>query len=77
MLYYHYELTTFYYKDDNILLERDKQRPFDCQMHERCLVLLNNFKNMDFDKNLFLNTSNLSIEETIDNIENDNKFFIK
>lgn len=31
--------------DESTLLSRDKQRPIDCQMDERCLTLLNNFKN--------------------------------
>ena len=31
--------------DEKTILERDKNRPEDCQMKERCIILLNNFKN--------------------------------
>ena len=62
--------------DKNILLQRDKERPFDCQMNERCLVLLEKFKNMEFNKNHFLDTTNLSVIETIDIIEKNNKFLL-
>lgn len=30
--------------DEKNLLLRDKERPEDCQMKERCITLLNNFK---------------------------------
>lgn len=63
--------------NEETLLKRDKQRPEDCQMLERCIVLLNNFKNYDFGKDYFLDTSILSVDETINIIENDNKFALK
>ena len=62
--------------DEKTILERDKNRPEDCQMKERCIILLNNFKNYDYNKNNILDTSNLSIEETVKIIENNNKFKI-
>lgn len=62
--------------DEETLLSRDKERPKDCQMGERCLTLLNNFKNKNFNKNNFLDTSNLSVDETLEEIEEDNKYFI-
>ena len=34
--------------DEETLLKRDKQRPEDCQMNQRCLILLNSFKNKDY-----------------------------
>ena len=45
-------------------------------MHERCIVLLNNFKNTNYEKDYFLDTTNLSIDETINTIENMDKFLI-
>ena len=60
--------------DEETILKRDSQRPEDCQMHERCIILLNNFKNHDFGNDYFLDTSNLSVDETINIIENDDKF---
>ena len=56
------------------VLARDKQRPIDCQMNERCIILLNNFKNTNLKKDYFLDTTNLSVDETVDIIRNSNKF---
>ena len=62
--------------DEETLLSRDKERQKDCQMGERCLTLLNDFKNKNYNKNNFLDTSNLSVNETLEEIEKDNKYFI-
>lgn len=59
--------------DEETLLKRDKQRPIDCQMGERCAVLLESFKKKYENSKYFLDTSNLSIDEVIDLIDkNDN-----
>ena len=34
--------------DESTLISRDKQRPLNRQMNERCLTLLNNFKNRNY-----------------------------
>ena len=62
--------------DETSLLERDKQRPKESQMNERCITLLNSFKNKNFNPENLLDTSSLSIEQTVNFIENDNKFII-
>ena len=62
--------------DEETLLSRDKERPEDSQMKDRCLVLLNNFKKHNFDSKNILDTSKLSIDETIKIIENNNDFYI-
>ena len=62
--------------DEETLLSRDNERPKDCQMGERCLTLLNDFKNKNYNKNNFLDTSNLSVNETLEEIEEGNKYFI-
>ena len=62
--------------DEETLLFRDSQRDEDCQMKERCIVLLNNFKNRNYDRNSILDTSDLSVDETVDIIENDERFVI-
>ncbi len=54
-----------------ILLQRDKERPLDCQMKERCLVLLKEFAENPLLENYFLDTSRLSVEETIAKMEKD------
>ena len=60
--------------DEKTLLLRDKERPEDCQMKDRCITLLNNFKNNNYNNQNILDTTNLSIDETVDIIENDNRF---
>lgn len=60
--------------DETTLLSRDKERPEDCQMKNRCITLLNNFKNNNYNNQNILDTTNLSIDETVDIIENDNRF---
>ena len=60
--------------NEETLLARDQNRPEDCRMNERCIVLLNNFKNHNFGRDYFLDSSNLSVEETLREIENSDKF---
>ena len=62
--------------DEPTLLLRDKERPEDCQMKERCIVLLNNFKSQNYDAQNILDTTNLSISDVINIIENDNRFVL-
>ena len=62
--------------DEATLLARDKERPIDCQMGQRCLTLLNSFKNRNYNSRNILDTSNLSVNETVDIIKNDIKFVI-
>ena len=62
--------------DESTLLSRDKQRPIDCQMNERCITLLNIFKNRNYNSKNILDTSYLSIDETLNIIENENRFIL-
>lgn len=62
--------------DENTLLSRDKERPTDCQMKDRCIVLLNKFKDRNYNSKNILNTTNLSINETVMIIENNNNFIL-
>ena len=61
---------------EETLLSRDKQRPEDCQMKERCLILLNSFKSKNYNSNNILDTTNLSIEDTLNTIINDTRFIL-
>lgn len=61
---------------ESTLLLRDKERPENEQMKERCIVLLNNFKNNYNNSKNILDTTNLSINETINIIENNNNFIL-
>lgn len=60
--------------DEKTIFERDKNRSIDCQMNERCIILLNNFKKYNFGKDYFLDTTNLSVDKTIEIIETMEKF---
>ena len=60
--------------DEETILKRDSQRPEDCQMKERCIILLNSFKSKNYNPKNILDTTNLSVDETVDTIQNDNKF---
>lgn len=62
--------------DENTLLARDKERPEDCQMNERCITLLNSFRNNNYNQQNILDTSNLKIDETVKIIENDDRFIV-
>ena len=53
-----------------------KERPEDVQMKERCIVLLNSFKKKNYDKKHILGTSNLSVDETVNAILTDDKFYL-
>ena len=55
--------------DSKELLKRDKQRPIENQMQERCLILLDSFKRKEYNKENILDTTNLSIEDTAKKIE--------
>ena len=60
--------------DEETILKRDSQRPEDCQMKERCIILLNSFKSKNYNTQNILNTTNLSVDETVDIIQNNEKF---
>lgn len=62
--------------DEETLLKRDKERPLDWQMGERCIVLLNSFKNKGYSCANVLDTSNISIDKTVDVILNEDRFII-
>jgi len=63
--------------DESIIVKRDSQRPVNCQMGKRSLILLNDFKSQNFEEKYILDTSNLTIEETINIIENEPRFILK
>ena len=62
--------------DEETLLRRDALRPEDCQMKERCIVLLNNFKKHNYDEKFIIDTSKTSIEESASIAINDERFFL-
>lgn len=50
--------------DEDTIIKRDKERPIDCQMGERSLMLLKEFINSNYDDKYILNTTSLTVEET-------------
>lgn len=63
--------------DEDSLLVRDKQRPIDFQMGDRCLSLLDKFTSNGFYSKFYLDTSNLSVFETVNAILNSGRFSVK
>ena len=62
--------------DEATLLSRDKERPEDCQMKERCITLLNSFKSRNYNPQNILDTTNLSTSDTLEIIKNDDSFIL-
>jgi shikimate kinase len=62
--------------DEETLLKRDALRPEDCQMKDRCVVLLNNFKKHNYDEKFIIDTSKTSIEESASIAINDERFVL-
>ena len=62
--------------DEKTIIERDKERPNDCRMGERSLILLQEFKDTNYDKKYILDTTNMSIEETVQEIITNNRFIV-
>ena len=56
--------------DKETIISRDKERTLDCQMGERALILLKEFFNQGFNEEYIIDSSNLSIDETIKRILN-------
>ena len=62
--------------NEETLLLRDKERPEDCQMNERCIELLNEFKEYNFNQNNIIDTSTMTVDEIVNTINNDDCFII-
>ena len=58
------------------LLARDSKRPLDCQMHERCVILLEKFQTQYVSSNNIINTTNVSVKDIINTLKTDDKFII-
>ncbi len=63
--------------DSNTLLERDSKRPIDCQMKDRCVLLLDKFLNYGFDKKYLLYEDELNIDEVVNKIISNDDFIIR
>lgn len=63
--------------DEKTIVERDNLREPDCRMGERSLVLLNELKKENYDSNYILDSSDLNVSETCDEIINNDRFVVK
>lgn len=54
--------------DEPTIIKRDLLRPEDCQMHERSLILLKEFISCNYDNKYIIDSSNLTVEETVEKI---------
>lgn len=61
--------------EENII-ERDKLRDEDVRMNERCIVLLRNFEKSNYPVKYKLYTDNMSIEETINEIIDNERYLV-
>lgn len=62
--------------DEETIVKRDKLRPEEFQMNERSLILLRSFLEKNYPEDNKLYTTNLSIEESVKEIINNNKYMI-
>lgn len=62
--------------DEETLLKRDSERPEDCQMKERCIELLNEFKEYNYDSKYIIDTSNITVDEIVKLVNSSNKWNI-
>lgn len=62
--------------DETTLLFRDEERTLDCQMKERCVSLLHDFENENYDIKNILDTSNLSVADILRIIRDDIRFIL-
>ena len=62
--------------DEETLLTRDSLRDEDCQMKDCCVILLNRFRDRNYNKNNILDTSNLTVEDSVNIILNDDRFVL-
>ena len=62
--------------DEETLLKRDAMRPEDCQMKDRCIVLLNHFKEHNYDEKFIIDTGKTSIEDSAKIAINEDRFIL-
>lgn len=62
--------------DEKTIIERDKLRPVDCRMNERCLILLNKFLERNYPEDNKLYTTNQTVEESVKEIVKSKKYMI-
>lgn len=62
--------------DEETLLKRDALRPLDCQMKERCIVLLHNFIEHHYEERFVIDTGKMSVEEAVREVVEGERFVV-
>ena len=62
--------------DKKIHLKRDQNRPIEVQMGERVLILRNEFNNSEAPSRYYLDNTNLSVQEVVNQIKLDTRFIV-
>lgn len=63
--------------NEETILKRDQERLEDCQMKERCIILLNEFVAENYPSNYILYTDKLSVQDVTEKIISEKRFSIK
>ena len=67
---------TVLFVDEETIIERDRRRPEEYHVKERCIVLLNEFKDHNYSEIFILDTSHLSVDETAALVLEDDRFIL-
>lgn len=62
--------------DEETIIKRDKERPEDCRMGERSLILLNEFKEINYNERYIFDTTNMSIDKTVNEIITNDRLLV-
>lgn len=62
--------------DEKTIIKRDNERPLDCRMGERSLILLKKFIDASFDKNNIIDTTNKKVNDVVNEILTNDRFYI-
>lgn len=62
--------------EEDVHVERDRQRPVEAQMGERVLILRNEFMESGVPENHYIDNTNLEIDEVINMILTDDKYIV-
>lgn len=62
--------------DGSVLLNRDKLRPEEQQMNDRCIVLLNEFKKFNYPDSYVIDSSSLAVQDVVNMILSDDRFVL-
>ena len=62
--------------EEDTIMKRDKLRPEDCRMNERCLILLDSFKKNNYSENNILYTDDLDVDSSVKKVLEEDRFIV-